>query len=78
MTYTVPELARRWRIGRTKVLAWIRGGHLPALNLAASTVGRPRWRVSAEAVAEFERRRSGTPTPRVRKRRQATEVIEFF
>ena len=79
-TYTVPELADRWAVDQHKVLRWLHSGELRGLNLATNRSGRPRWRVSAEAVQLFELSRSSGPTPKVaRPRRQKAEgYIEFF
>jgi excisionase family DNA binding protein len=48
-----PQLARRLGVGETKVLGWIKSGALRAVNLASNVLGRPRYRVSPEALAEF-------------------------
>lgn len=68
--YTTGELAARWRIGQDKILSWIRSGELLAVNVATTTLGRARFVVTPESVAEFERRRSSAPPPRQRRRRQ--------
>ncbi len=79
-SYTPPRLARRWLVKPEKVVAFIRGGHLKAINVASSTSGRPRWVITPEAVAAFEAARSAVsaePVPRTRRRKAAT-TIEFF
>ena len=60
-SFSPPELARRWRVSPDKVVGWIRSGELAAFNVAARPGGRPRWRVSPEAMAAFEAARSATP-----------------
>ncbi len=40
------------------VLAWIRTGELHAVNVAARAGGRPRWRISVEALERFDEARS--------------------
>jgi hypothetical protein len=80
---TPPELADRWGISPAKVLSFIRRGELTAVNLATRLGGRPRWAISAEAVAAFERRRSSaaTATPRPQRRPRAplpANVIQFI
>ena len=79
-TITPPQLAERYAINVDKVLGWIRSGELAAINVAAKPNGRPRWRITAEAVIEFEQRRSSKPpiTPTRRRRRKDPNVIEFF
>ena len=55
---TIPDLCRRYNVSRRVVESWIRNGDLRAIDTAANTGRRHRWRVSEEEVAEFERRRS--------------------
>ncbi|MHB8951802.1 MAG: helix-turn-helix domain-containing protein [Pirellulaceae bacterium] len=67
---TPPKIAALYTVKPAKVLKWIETGELVAINLAESPNGRPRWRVSPEALADFERRRSSRPPiPRAKKRR---------
>jgi hypothetical protein len=68
--YTVPEVARRYRVGQDKVRAWIMRGELDAVNTAALLCGKPRWVIMPEALATFEKRRAGGPTPEPPRRRQ--------
>ncbi len=49
-SYTPPQLARRYGVNVDKVHQWIKTGELLAVNVAASACGRPRWRITAEAV----------------------------
>jgi excisionase family DNA binding protein len=60
--WTVREVARRYRVSQDKIRTWIRTGELRAVNTAAVLCGKPRWVVSEEALAEFERRRSSVPS----------------
>jgi transposase len=61
VTYSTAELAERWGVNISKVGEWIRRGELRALNVAQTIKGhRPRYRVTAEAVADFERVRAVT------------------
>jgi hypothetical protein len=77
--YTTADLAARWRIGQGKILAWIRSGGLPAVNVAATVLGRARFVVLPEAVLEFERRRSTLPPPRQARRKKTTQqIIDFY
>lgn len=62
---TPPELARRWRVGVHRVLAWIQRGELPAWNAATNQLtGRPRYRVRRQDAETFELRRMIVPMPR--------------
>lgn len=72
---TVAEVARRLRVGVGKVRTWIGRGELKAINTASVLCGRPRWVVTVDALAEFERRRTTTPpTPKPTRRRRTTAV----
>lgn len=59
--YTVKQIASRFGVGVANVLAWIDAGELGALNVAAATAGRPRWRIRNCDVLAFELRRSNRP-----------------
>jgi hypothetical protein len=68
---TPPEIARLFRVRPTKVLSWIRGGKLAAVNLATSTAGkRPRYRVARESLQAFLAARSVVVPQRSPRRRQ--------
>lgn len=71
---TPPELARRWGTNPSRVVSLIRRGELAAIDFSAEPgVGRPRWKVPPEAIAQFEARRSNlntqTATPPQRRKR---------
>jgi hypothetical protein len=63
------------------VHALIRSGAIRAINAAVNPAGRKRWRISEQALADFETARTTTPhaTP-ARRRRQPTPAgwVEFF
>jgi hypothetical protein len=75
---TVADLARRYRVLPDKVRAWIARGELAAVNTAAVACGRPRWVVLPDALATFERRRSGAPARPVRRKRRQTGQIDYY
>ncbi len=79
-TLTPPEYAKQRRINPDKVLHWIASGELRAINVATKLGGRPRWRISAEAIEAFELRRSAVAPAKAtrRTRRTSPDVIEFF
>jgi hypothetical protein len=54
--FTITDVAKRFRVRRFKALGWIRRGELSAIN-TAEPLQRPRFVVTAEALAEFESRR---------------------
>ena len=65
---TVPEVAKFLRVTPPKVLRWIRGGELSAVNVATRPSGRPRFRVSPADLAAFQQRRANLTTPVVARR----------
>lgn len=78
---TPPQIARERQIRVGKVLGWIRSGELAAVNCAARPHGRPRWRVSAEALAKFDSARSNRrelPQEVRRSQRRHEEVTQYF
>lgn len=82
--FTPPQIARQRQLRVGKVLTWIRTGQLLAVNCAEQPGGRPRWRVSAEALAAFDAARSNRahmPHSKPRSRRTTRRddgVIQFF
>ncbi len=77
--YTVRDVARRYRVSPDKVRAWIARGELRAVNTSTALCGRPRWVVSPDALAEFERRRAGgPPPPKPRRQRRPAQQIDFY
>jgi excisionase family DNA binding protein len=75
---TVREVARRYRVGEDKVRNWIARGELKALNTAAALCGRPRWVITPEALAAFEKLRTGGPAPKPTRRRRRMGAIDFY
>lgn len=75
---TVSEFAERYRIGVDKVHGWIRRGELKAVNVASVLCGRPRWVILPDAIAEFEKRRTGGPEPQQPKRRRKTTAVDYY
>ncbi len=78
--FTPPELARYWGVSPDKIRNWIRSGELEAVNQVARQGGRPRYRISREAVEKFEARRSVQVVPARPRRRpkKSDDVIEYF
>ena len=75
--FSPPQLAKRFGVKPSKIVRFIRAGELRAIDLAAAGSKRPRFRISPEAVAEFERRRSAAPLPRPIRRRRPTAIKSF-
>lgn len=57
---TPPQVAKRLRVSRERVVGWILAGELRGSNLAAQTSRRPRYRVSAADLAAFLESRSAS------------------
>jgi hypothetical protein len=74
----VADVAQRLRVGPDKVRAWINGGELRAVNTAAVLCGKPRWVISPDALAEFEKRRGGRPPPKPVRRKKRTDLVDYY
>jgi excisionase family DNA binding protein len=77
---TVRQVAEHHAVSDRTVLAWIRAGELRAVNVTRRPgAGKPRWRITQEALAAFEQRRTPTPVaPQTRRRKRPADVIEFY
>jgi hypothetical protein len=76
--YTVRDLARRYRVSPERVRTWIKRGELLAIN-TRDRCGRPRFVITPEALAAFERRRQvTTPPPKATRRKKSSGVIDFY
>jgi transposase len=75
---TVREVAQRYRVGRAKVLGWLRSGQLRGLNVAGVRCGKPQYVIPPDALAEFERgRAAAVPAPPPRRRRTPA-VTDYY
>jgi hypothetical protein len=76
---TVADVARRYRVGEDKVRSWIRKGELVAINTASVLCGKPRWVITPESLAAFERQRAGGPPPKPpRRKKKPSDFIDYF
>lgn len=76
---TPRELGRRWRKSHDQIRAWIRAGHLKALNLAPAQCARPRFVILPEYIEEFEaKRQAATVTPGTRVKRRKADEVDYF
>jgi excisionase family DNA binding protein len=75
---TVAEVARRYRVSPDKVRGWIKRGELPAINTADTKCGKPRFVITPEALAEFERSRQAATPPKPVKRRKRANYVDYF
>ncbi|MDA0240702.1 MAG: hypothetical protein O3A84_11850 [Proteobacteria bacterium] len=71
--YTPPELAKRWKMTPEKVIRLIRSGSLNGFDSSiVPGIGRPRFLIPPEAVADFENdlTRAGKVEKTVRRKRK--------
>ncbi len=77
---TPKEIAERFGCNLNKVLFWIKSGQLTAVDIALTQSKKPRWRISVDALADFERVRSTrppAPPPAPRRRRADASITEY-
>jgi hypothetical protein len=78
---TVREVADRFAVDPHSVLLWIRNGSLGAVNCGRNPgAKKPRWRITPEAIAQFELLRKAipsSPSPRMRRRRPAGVIDRY-
>lgn len=76
MTLTIRDIEDRYQVRQHTVLGWIRSGELKAINVRRSGSKRPSWRITEEALQEFEERRvNGTPLGENKKRKRRKPVV---
>ena len=76
---TVADVALRYRVSPDKVRAWIARGELAAINTAAVLCGKPRWVVTPDALAAFERRRlGGVPAKPAQRRNRRPSLVDYY
>jgi excisionase family DNA binding protein len=77
---SIRDVCERYTVSERTVLDWLHSGQLRGLNVGRRPdAGKPRWRISEEALAEFEASRTPTlPPPVSRRKRKLADVIEFY
>jgi hypothetical protein len=75
---TVRDVAARYRASPDKVRLWIKRGELTAINTASALCGKPRWVITPEAMAAFERGRIAGPPPKPQRRRRRPAIIDYY
>lgn len=76
---TVQQLAELWGVSQQRILHFIACGKLRAVNVCTGHE-RPRWRITLEAIAQFEQRQSNKPPPAPaprRKRKSRSEATYY-
>jgi len=78
--YSVRDACERYGVTEHTVLTWIHSGELKAVNVSRKAgAKKPRWRITEQALAEFEAQRTPTPpVPRARRRKRPADVIVFY
>jgi excisionase family DNA binding protein len=76
--YTTADIARRYRVSEDKVRRWITSGELRAINTSSTRCGRPRYVVTADALAAFEAGRSAAPPPKPPRRPRLSAVKDYY
>ena len=79
-TLSVRDVCERYGVTEHTVLQWIKSGELRAVNVGRSPGSKkPRWRITAEALAQFELGRETTAPPaKTRRPKRKANVIEFY
>jgi excisionase family DNA binding protein len=76
---TPAEVARRLRVSRGRILAWIRSGELSAINTASARLRRPRYVILPEHLRAFTAARQVSPPPKSPpRRRRRSEEIDYY
>lgn len=79
MTFTIKEVRIRYRVSEHTVLQWIHNGELKAINVSKQRGGKPQWRITEEALENFEQlRQADSPQPKRRRRKTVTSGVEYF
>jgi hypothetical protein len=68
-SFLVKEVAALYVVTGGRVLNWIKSGQLRAIDVSEGTGKKHRWRITPEALAEFEATRTVIPLPRPGRRR---------
>jgi hypothetical protein len=78
--FFVRDICERYGVSEHTVLGWIHACELRAVNVGRSPgAKKPRWRISEQALADFEAARTPTlPAPRRVRGKRPAEVIEFY
>ena len=77
--FTPPQIAEMFGVDTKKVSGWIKSGELKAVNVAKNPRGeRPRWRISEQAIKDFEARRTYQPQAKREPKRRMPAIKNFF
>ena len=80
--HPVSAVAELYSVDDQTVRDWIKAGDLAAVNVGKAGAKRPSYRVTPEALEQFERSRRAVPMPsrevRTRRKKQATGQRVYF
>jgi transposase len=76
--HTPRDVAHLLRVGRSRVLTWIRSGELQAINTAPTRCGKPRFVVLPQQLAEFLRSHQATAPKSAPRRNRRTVLVDYF
>ena len=71
-----PEVAQRYGVSPDTVRRWIAAGQLPAVNVGQGQ-RRPRYRVSAEGLKEFDAKRPARVAPEAPRQRRRRRKVDL-
>ncbi|APZ91550.1 helix-turn-helix domain-containing protein [Fuerstiella marisgermanici] len=80
-TNTVRQVMEKYGVAQHTVLAWIKSGELKAVNVGVTpSRKKPRWRISDEALEEFEKARTNKQPqkPTANRRNAANENVTQY
>ncbi len=78
---TVRQFAEEFQTNTAKALEFIANGELRAFNIARRLGGKPRWRITQDAIDEFIARRSSkppTPPPKPTRAKRQANAVEYY
>lgn len=75
--FTVRQVAAKWAVSPETVRGWIHSGKLRAVSTSGIGAKRPTYRISADALAEFERRQLTPTVVKIPRRRRALDYKQI-
>ncbi len=80
--FTPPDVAKIYGVSPDTVRLWISQGHLQAVSISKVGSKRPRYRIEADALAEFDRKRAAKvippAVPQKRRSKKADLLVTMF
>lgn len=76
--FTLKQFAERYGIDPKQAQGYIRDGHLAAIDISSNPgTGRPRWRITEQAIERFEssRTKNSTSADKPSRRRSARRTV---